>query len=429
MRRKLESSHGQQDPNILEAAWPHLDSVDPWIRHAARIAIEHQPIGSWQQRALTESRSNAASTALMALARNGKTSLVPTLVKRLCKISLEELDVHQKLVLLYTYSLCISSQPHLKSALVSKVTDRLDPLYPDRSIMAKDADQVNRALSQLLIQLEVPSAVPKTLALLRQTTDQKQQLHFLYVLSTATNGWTLGHREAYFEALQQSRYFQGGEGMPGFVKRIHDDAVTTLSEAEREQLKPLLAEIESDVSDGQTLAVTRPIVRDWKMVDIEPALNEVGKHRDFKQGQNMFRAALCIQCHRMGTEGRPIGPDLTSISSRFSRRDIVASIISPSKVVAEQYRTDMILTTEGKVLTGRIVMQSDFRSPELLIATNPLQPWKLTKVPKALVESHTRTQLSSMPEGLLNTLTRDEILDLLAYVETAGRTSQQNFRP
>ena len=47
-------------------------------------------------------------------------------------------------------------------------------------------------------------------------------------------------------------------------------------------------------------------------------------------------------------------------------------------------------------------------------------PWTVTKISKDQIESHTKTQLSTMPKGLLNTLTKEDILDLLAFLEVAG---------
>src|SRR5262249_38138404 len=71
LRRQLEAFHGKTDPAALDFAWPHLDSPDRFIRYAARIAVESQPVEQWQMRALEESRKRASLTALLALARLG----------------------------------------------------------------------------------------------------------------------------------------------------------------------------------------------------------------------------------------------------------------------------------------------------------------------------------------------------------------------
>ena len=56
LRRSLETLHARRDSGAVAKAWPHLNSDDPWIRHAARVAIEWQPVERWQPRALTEER-------------------------------------------------------------------------------------------------------------------------------------------------------------------------------------------------------------------------------------------------------------------------------------------------------------------------------------------------------------------------------------
>ncbi len=72
LRHSLERFHGLQNPSAVQSAWPHLDSDDPLIRAAARLAIESQPTTEWQTKALTETRTNASLTALLALARCGR---------------------------------------------------------------------------------------------------------------------------------------------------------------------------------------------------------------------------------------------------------------------------------------------------------------------------------------------------------------------
>ena len=48
LRHKLEAFHGKKDPRARRVAWPHLNSEDRFIRYAARIAIESQPVATWR---------------------------------------------------------------------------------------------------------------------------------------------------------------------------------------------------------------------------------------------------------------------------------------------------------------------------------------------------------------------------------------------
>src|SRR5260370_438310 len=71
LRRKLATDQSVPRTGAVDALWPHLKSSDRWIRQAARIALERQPVEEWQRRALTEPEPTAAGPALMALARCG----------------------------------------------------------------------------------------------------------------------------------------------------------------------------------------------------------------------------------------------------------------------------------------------------------------------------------------------------------------------
>ena len=69
LRHELETLHLGKHPDAVDRAWPYLSHPDRFIRHAARTAIEHQPVESWQKRALEETDPEAAITALLALSR------------------------------------------------------------------------------------------------------------------------------------------------------------------------------------------------------------------------------------------------------------------------------------------------------------------------------------------------------------------------
>src|SRR3984957_16293573 len=94
------------------------------------------------------------------------------------------------------------------------------------------------------------------------------------------------------------------------------------------------------------------------MADIEPDLNQVGHGRNFAQGQDALFAVQCLMCHRMGEEGGSVGPDLSAVSSRFSRRDILESILEPSKVISEQFANTDFVLNNGDIFSGRIVAET-----------------------------------------------------------------------
>ena len=161
------------------------------------------------------------------------------------------------------------------------------------------------------------------------------------------------------------------------------------------------------------------------MTDLLPALDAVGHARNFERGKQVFEDAQCLACHRFGNEGGSTGPDLTAVSSRFQRRDILESIIEPSKVISEQFAATTIRKTDGDVLEARILAETD---DKLIVLPNALKPEEKLEIKKSEVKSRALSKISPMPEGLVNTFSKEEILDLMAYMESAGKREHPDFQ-
>jgi putative heme-binding domain-containing protein len=139
---------------------------------------------------------------------------------------------------------------------------------------------------------------------------------------------------------------------------------------------------------------------------------ETNQHAgDKARGRLVFEKAQCIKCHRFGSLGEGIGPDLTTVSKRFQRRDILESIVYPSKTISDQYRSTTILTKKGLRLDGLAAPQGDCIS--LLQSDGS----KLT-VARSDVEQQFASLVSVMPERLLDALTKQEIADLFVFLES-----------
>ena len=108
---------------------------------------------------------------------------------------------------------------------------------------------------------------------------------------------------------------------------------------------------------------------------------------------------------------------MTGVSGRFSSHDLLESIIKPSKEISDQYAAVSISTTDGQVVTGRIVNLS---GDSIMVNTNMLDPNLMVGVDRKKVDEMKASKTSMMPEGLLNTLKEDEVLDLLAYLLSRG---------
>ena len=150
----------------------------------------------------------------------------------------------------------------------------------------------------------------------------------------------------------------------------------------------------------------------------------MSKGRNFSRGHEIYVEAQCAACHRYGDQGGTTGPDLTAVATRFKRQDLLESSSEPSKVVSEQYRNTSIETKEGKVFVGRIIEES---ADAVVLRPNPLESTTIT-IKKSEIESRQFSKISPMPAGLLNTFSKEESLDLLAYLESLGDSKHPNFR-
>ena len=432
LRRRLESFHGRVDPAAVDFAWRQLGSGDRWIRYAARIAIESQPVAEWKDRALSETNVTAALTAFLALARLGDNEAQRDLLKALARFPLDGLPEEQKLEKLRLIEVSFARHGKPDPELVRLAIEKLDRQYPAASW------PLNRELSQLLIFLEAPGVVGKTLDLIDRAETQEEQIHYLAALRNLKPGWTLEQRRRYFswfngdrrilhhppETLKWfadvGRDYSDGSSFPKFIANLRKAATAVLSDAERGELASVI--LGAPVAPRPP-AVARRFVKEWKMDDLLPDLGNVSTGRSFENGRQAFNDAQCIACHRFGNEGGAVGPELTAASSKYTRRDILESILEPSKVVSEQYQNVALYLKNGEDISGR-VMEEDNR--KVVLVTDPLKQTQ-REVRKNEIQERRPSRLSPMPEGLVNILSREEILDLLAYIESGGRENAAAF--
>ncbi len=437
-RHQLEAFHGKQDPKAVEFAWPQLASDDRFIRYAARLAIESQPVAEWKARALAETKPEGAFTALLALARLGGGESQADLLASLARFPAASLDKGQLLDKLRVLEVSISRQGTPSAALARPSVTELQAPYPAKDI------EVNRELCQVLLALDPQGSVAKTLALLKAAPTQEEQLTYILALRTITTGWTPELRKEYFSWWSKDhaktdpaehpayvvkwfedagRPYGDGSSYPKFVANLRADAIKTLTPQELTALEPVLALYTPPGAKPKKPQKARSLVKAWTMEDLEPELAKVGSGRNFRVGKEVYEAAQCLNCHKFGNEGGAVGPDLTAVSSRFARKDVLESIILPSKVISEQYAATTIRTKDGDVIEGRVVEETD---DKLVVQPNQLLPEKVT-VKKADVKSRALSKVSPMPEGLVNTFHKEEILDMLAYIESGGRRDHPDF--
>jgi len=430
LRRMLESFH-RPDPSAVATAWPYFGHEDRAIRFAARTAIEHQPVGEWRAKALAEKNPRASIHALLALARSSAAcpkhreegaaepdaKLGAEILAALEKIDYAALPHSEKLDYVRVHHVLFNRFGKPNDADRTRTIARFDAVFPAES------RQLNAEICNLLVYLEAPSAAAKTMALLESAPTQEEQIDFARALRVLQTGWTPKLREAYFRWLVKSTGYKGGASFALNMQNIRKDAIASLTAEEKSALGDLL---EAKVAETTVVvAPPRPLVKEWKPEEIYALVDAGLKNRNFDRGRQMFAAANCFACHRFDNEGGAIGPDLSMLAGRFSVRDVLESVVDPSKVISDQYAAVTVVTTDGRIITGRIINLS---GDSMRINTNMLDPSAIEGIDRKTIDEQFPSKLSMMPTGLLNTLHEDEMLDLLAYLLSRGDRNHAMFQ-
>lgn len=475
MRRMLEDLHlpGVDPHHAIDKAWSYLNHSDRHVRYAARVALEKQPTALWQSRALSETRPQALMEALIALARaTHRPTLViegkPTagasvkstqpvaaehaelqieMLKAMGRLEGHTLSRDQSLTSLRTLALIFTRLGKPDPEVCAAVADKLAPLYPTGDTA------IDRELLELLIFTDSPTAPAKALAQMATAKDDWQniatsavlqrnegyaraaesaaasrpnraQIATMFSLRNATAGWTPDLRHTFFSWFPRARTWKGGNSFKGFIENIRTEALANFTpEAERPAMDKMSAASAAEAQIAFTPA--RGPGRAWTL-DEAVKLAETGlKGRDFKHGEAMFRTTMCLTCHRFNGDGGGIGPDLTGAANRYTLRDLMENIIDPSKVVSDQYDSHLITKKDGSSLLGRIVLQE---GGELKVMTNPFAPTALFTLQDSEVAKVETQAISMMPPGLINVLSPEELLDLLAYIMSSGNPEAPAFK-
>lgn len=451
-RKKLEDLHlfatptARDDGKVVETAMPLLGHSDRFVSFAARVALEQTATENWQSDDVDQEDPDAVINAAIALARRFERedkgnepdidSVTPdwnvdrsgeAAPRRIAREQILELLDHldvatlshdQKLGLLRALTLTFVRVGPPTDEELAELRKRADAAFPEKS------PQLNSELAQLMVYLQAPTAAEKIVKLLLEAPTQEEQIDYARTLRHLKAGWTMELRKAYFEWFVRAQTYRGGASFATFVKNIRDEAVAMLSDEEKVELKPIL-EAKPDVTAPTFTAKPRPFVKEWTMQELVPLVTNGLKNRDFDKGRRLFGEAACFACHRFDNQGGAVGPDLTSLAGRFSSRDILESVVEPSKQISDQYGSVQIVTLDGKVVIGRII---NLAGDSYRIQTDMLNPSALVGVDRKQIDMMIPSKISMMPKGLLNTLNEEEVLDLMAYLLSRGDRSNAMFR-
>ena len=406
-RREIEAFQSEQAEFPLDKIWESLGDEDRAIRYAARIALEHQPVESWAQRAIGETDPQRTLEGITALARSGTNASQAGAVESLGRLNWNSLSTFQQLHLARAYGLilCRLGEP---TETTKKAIQKLAAYFPVGS------DSVDRELGKLLIAVDTPGVTEKCIELLVSPSAQEQQIAYAKMLADAKVGWTLPLREKYFEWFLAAANTRGGISLSGYLKNIRQLAIDRLSDEEKKSLAAVLAK-EPKAIDPYANLKARPFVKKWTLDDLLPIEDTVFAGRDLENGKKMFALATCYKCHRIAGQGGSVGPDLTPAGHRFSTKDMLETIIDPSKEVSDQYEATIFLLDDGRQLTGRV---ANLVGDTYMVQEDMIDPGNFTHIKADEIDAMKPSKTSMMPAGLLDNLTKEEILDLLAYLKS-----------
>jgi len=447
-RRSLERFHREDaPPEGVDAALPRLGDSDRFLRWAARTALEHQPVERWADRALASESRLARLEACVALARVGGSGDRGRLVATLEAFDWDRASVEERRIWLRALALTLIRLGPPDDAERRRLLARLEPRFPS------DDAAANRELCDLLVALGSRVVVARAIPLLERpdptaerfdeellrrsdgygpailrmiaASPQREQLHVAASLRTAREGWTDDLRERYFRWFRRAARTAGGNSFGGFLDRIRLDALSLVPEGRRDRLERLSREEEPIVADAP-----RPQGpgRQWTLDEVAALAAEPHRGRDFLRGEAMYRAAACSACHRFAAfpgDGAG-GPDLTGVGRRFGPRELAEALVEPSRTVSDQYRFLEFELDDGSLVVGRLLAEDGGR---LRIAENLLAPHATTEIVAARVVARRPSAVSPMMAGLVDPLSREELADLLAYLQAGGDPRDPAFAP
>jgi len=248
----------------------------------------------------------------------------------LAKFDYAALTEAQRLSLIRAYQLCVIRMGKPPAEVCTQVAARLDALFPTHRTFE------DRELCGLLVTLDSPKVVAKTLALMATAKDDgeaiaseallarnegyaraaaemaqsrpdQQQIALVFALRKATAGWTPELRKQFFAWFPTTAPWKGGNSFKKFIDNARTEAlVNFVPEPERAALDALSAKIE--VPTIANYVAPKGPGKAWTLDEVL-ALTETGlTGRDYEQGKAMFTSTMCITCHRFRSRRRQHWP-------------------------------------------------------------------------------------------------------------------------
>ena len=415
--------------SLISELFSCLEHEDRFVRYSCRQALQRAPKSDWlpvveQQNPNADPR--AALEALLAWVHKLETEEeAGCLFEKLKQIRVTRLGTEPLLSYLRVLELALLRDPRPVPGL------GVAPALGRRLILEFPHEdwRVNRELLTVLSFLEVPGVVEKGLAYLASDLSSQEQIHAVYTLRTVETGWTPETRGTLIAWFRKAWHFRGAASMEGYLESLWDSSLQLLEPDERKRAELLKEEVmdekmrqlaaylaDDDVSEverwsrsGDRLS-NRNFEELSDYLEYDPMSYEYG---DVERGRKVFYLAKCVNCHVFGEEGRGGGPDLSTVVKRFRRREILESLMFPSRVISDQYVSWSVRLKNHDEITGMFVVESE---DELTLIT---ATGERVDVAKDQIEERRESSMSIMPEGLIDSMSLHDLVSLMVFLEKA----------
>jgi len=433
LRKELEKWHFSDDGKGFELATEYMGHEDRFVRNAARVIIEKRKPADWVDNLKNASSFDEEVSYLTALIRVDSAHDYQQLISnRLQTFDMRHLGDTEKLAVIRLYELSFVRNPTLLENSLNSAYAKLNATYP------ADNELVNKELARVLGFLASRSDknqafIEKTLNLVETTKNTKLFIHYLSVLRRVKKDWSINQRLTWQYWLKYGQdNLSGGSLFGYFLGEINREFEMTLSAAEKRKLvgltpKPMNKNAEGPVppkpKPAKSIFASQLVNYNWTQKDLDYSLELVssprsGNIRDFNRGKQMFQKGQCYNCHYMYDKGGSFGPDLTTAGNSFSAEDLLTAILKPSKDISSRFQATKFTLKNDDFIVGRIANEND----DNYVLQLGFEPSNTEELYKSEVLSTASSDISEMPEGLLNTMNREEVLDLLYFIiELAGR--------
>ena len=453
VRKQLEQFHKQVSPEAVSLAWEHLDSEDRFIRYAARLVLEHQPVKSWLSNYSNETNAQKIIEASIALNHQGGPEMQDIILKKLKEVPLDDLSAALQIDLLRAYTLNFIRMGQPGQEERTAISKTLNPLFPNEN------NSISKELAQILLYLNADGIVEKLLQQLEYHTEERtvtagvemlseeaslrseqygplirdviekmppsEAIYYGMLLSNAKKDWTKDQRKRYFLWFFDVLGANGGMSFKAYMENVRQQALANIPESERDFYSELsgsyspssaVADLPEPIGPGGNYSGNDMGDIVWGGLD--------GYEGTIEDGKRAFAAATCILCHRMGGEGGAAGPDLTQAHSKFNTYDLMFAIYSPNDEISDQYANTLFHLKNGNKVAGRIKSETD---AEVILMPNPFNETYTTTITTNEIVKRELSPISPMPAGLLNRLNKEEIVDLFAYLKAGGNGNDKIY--